>query len=55
MVYAIIKETAKDKHIIFLLRKQVLVWFKSDIYVKAQHLTSKEILQYDCLHCLKVN
>lgn len=31
----ILKETARDKHIMFLIQKLVLIWFKFDIYFRA--------------------
>lgn len=55
MVHVIIKQTAKDKHIMFLLRTLFLICLKFNIYFKAKHLTSKENLQCDCLSLSKVN
>lgn len=55
LVHVINKQTAKDKHIMFLLRKLVLICLKFNIYFKAQHLTSKENLLCDCLSRSKVN
>lgn len=31
----ILKETARDKHIMFLIQKLVLIWLKFDIYFRA--------------------
>ncbi|KAK3099320.1 hypothetical protein FSP39_002568 [Pinctada imbricata] len=54
IVHVINKQTAKDNHIMYLIRRLVLVCLKYNIQFKAQHLTSKENLLCDCLSRSKV-